>query len=278
MSVSVTEGSIHEQSSPRGLITVAAAPTGTPMTDVQTVRALWPDTPVQRYARAAGILILLSIVFGTWGEAYVPSKLIVADDAGATARNILASPLLFRTGFAAYLVEAVCDVTLALVFYVLLRPVNRNLALLSAFLGLVATITYAFAECFYFAPSLVLSGAGYLKTFTPDQLNSFALLSMKLFGTIAGIFIGFYGLTTMLRGYLIYRSGYLPRVLGILFCIGGAGFVADNLAIVLAPAYASNLFLFLMAPAGVAMMVWLLVKGVDLGKMQAQLEHQPVVA
>src|SRR6266576_2703163 len=129
----------------------------------------------QRYARAAGILLLLSIVFGSWGEAYVPSKLIVSGDAAATAQRILASPFMFRTGFAAYLIEAACDVTLALVFYVLLRPVDRHLALLSAFLGIVATVTYAFAECFYFAPSLLLSGADYLRTFTAEQLNSLAL-------------------------------------------------------------------------------------------------------
>ena len=193
------------------------------------------EMPVQRYARAAGILILLSIVFGTWGEAYVPSKLIVTDNAAATAQNIVASPVLFRTGFAAYLVEAVCDVALALVFYVLLRPVDRNLALLSAFFGLVATATYAFAECFYFASSLLLSGAGYLNTFTPDQLQTRALLSMKLFGQIAGLFIGFYGLATILRGYLVYRSGYLPRTLGVLFLLGGAAFVVQNLLVVLVP-------------------------------------------
>ena len=222
----------------------------------------------QRYARAAGILILLTIIFGAWGESYVPSKLIVSTDAAATARNIVGSPLLFRTGFAAYLVEAVCDVCLALVFYVLLRPVDRNLALLSAFLGIVSTVTYAFAECFYFAPSLLLSGADYLKTFTPAQLDTLALLSMKLFARIAGIFIGFYGLATMLRGYLIYRSGYLPRILGILFVIGGAAFVVQNLAIVLAPQYASGLLLVLIAPAGIALMLWLLVKGIDREKWQ----------
>ena len=220
----------------------------------------------QRYARAAGILILLSIVFGTWGEAYVPSKLIVSGDAAATAQNILASPLLFRTGFAAYLIEAICDVALALVFYVLLWPVDRNLALLSAFLGIVATVTYAFAECFYFAPSLLLSGADYLKTFTTEQLDTLALLSMKLFDRIAGIFIGFYGLATLLRGYLIYRSGYLPRTLGILFVIGGTAFVVQNFLIVLAPAYASGLLLVLMAPAGIAMMAWLLVRGLNMEK------------
>jgi len=225
----------------------------------------------QRYARVAGILILLSIVFGTWGEAYVPSKLIVSTDAGATARNILSSPMLFRTGFAAYWVEAVCDVALAVVFYVLLRPVDRNLALLMAFLGLVAMVTYAFAECFYFAPSLLLSGADYLKTLTPEQLNSLTLLSMKFFERIAGIFIGFYGLMTILRGYLIYRSGYLPRALGVLLCIGGAAFVVDNVLVVLAPMYATGLLLALMAPAGFATMIWLLVKGVDVDKWEAAL-------
>jgi hypothetical protein len=222
----------------------------------------------QRYARVAGILILLSIVFGTWGEAYVPSKLIVSTDAGATARNILSSPMLFRTGFAAYLVEAVCDVALAVVFFVLLRPVDRDLALLMAFLGIVAMVTYAFAECFYFAPSLLLSGADYLKAFTPEQLNSLTLLSLKFFDRIAGIFIGFYGLMTILRGYLIYRSGYLPRTLGVLFWIGGAAFVLDNVLVVLAPTYASGFLLGLMAPAGLATMVWLLVKGVDANQWQ----------
>ena len=227
----------------------------------------------QRYARAAGILILLSIVFGTWGEAYVPSRLIVSGDAAATAHRILSSPILFRTGFAAYLVEAVCDVGLALAFYVLLRPVDKNLALLSAFLGLVATVTYAFAECFFFAPSLLLSGADYLKTFTPQQLESLTLLSMKFFDQIAGIFIGFYGLATMLRGYLTYRSGYLPRTLGALFLIGGAGFVTQNLLVVLAPAYMSRLLLVLMAPAGIAMMLWLLVRGVNGEKWQTAVAH-----
>ena len=220
----------------------------------------------QRYARAAGVLIFLSLVFGGWGEGYVPSQLVSSGDAAATARNILASPLMFRSGFAAYLVEAVCDVTLALVFYYLLKPVDRRLALLSAFFGIVATVTYAFAECFYFAPSLLLSGADYLKTFTTEQLNSLALLSMKFFNQIAGIFLGFYGLATAVRGYLIYRSGYLPRTLGILFVIGGASFVIENVLVVLAPRYSSQLLLFVMAPAGIAMMFWLLVRGLNADK------------
>lgn len=218
---------------------------------------------IQTYARITGILILVSLIFGGFGEGYAPAHLIVPNDAAATASNIMSSPLLFRGGFAAYLVEAVCDVALAVLFYVLLRPVNRNLALLSALFGVIATLTYAFAECFYFAPAVILSGATYLTVFTQDQLNALTLLSMRLFGRIAGIFIGFYGLATLIRGYLVYRSGYLPRAIGVMFMFGGAAFVLSNILVVLAPSYATPLLLFVMAPAGIAMLLWLIAKGVD---------------
>src|SRR5438552_10182608 len=129
---------------------------------------------VQPYARIAGVLFLISIVAGGFGELWVPSKLIVSADATATANNIKASESLFRMGFASYLVEAVCDVALALILYVLLRPVRKDLALLAAFFRLVATAIFGTAELFYFGASLILGGADYLKTFSPDQLNTLA--------------------------------------------------------------------------------------------------------
>src|SRR5215470_16889166 len=149
--------------------------------------------PVRTYARVAGVLFLLSFIGGGFGEAYVPSKIIVATDATATVQNLNSSELLFRLGFAGYLLEACCDVTLALIFYVLLKPVHRYVSLLAAFLGLIGTATFAAAELFYFAPMLLLKGGGYLKSFSPDQLNTLALLSLKLFGLASGIFTVFYG-------------------------------------------------------------------------------------
>lgn len=221
-----------------------------------------PQPPIQRVARMIGVLILLSAVFGGLGESYIPGKFIVTGDAAATAHNITASPMLFRLGFATYLVEAVCDIALAVLFYRLLRPVSKNLALFTAFLGLFSTALYAVAEAFYFAPTLLLNGGEYLEAFSPDQLNSLAYLSLRLFGRIAGSFLGFYGLASAIRGYLIYRSGYLPRILGVLFMIAGAGFIADNLTIVLA-GYASGYFLMPMGVAGISLMFWLLMKGVN---------------
>ena len=223
---------------------------------------------VQTYARIAGALFLLSFVAGGFGEAYVPSKLMVSGDATATAQNIKALDSLFRMGFAGYLVEAVCDIALSLILYVLLRPVRKDLALLAAFFGLVGTAVFAAAELFYLAPSPILGGAGYLKTFSPDQLNTMALLSLKLYGYGGAMFTVFYGVAWVLRGYLIFRSGYLPKFLGVLMTLGGLAFITRNFLLVLAPAYAPGSLLLLMLPGGLSLTAWFLVKGIDLPKWE----------
>lgn len=224
----------------------------------------------QIYARIAGVLALISIVGGGFGEAFAPAQLVVSGDATATANNIVQSDLVFRLGFAAYLVEAVCDISLALVFYVLLRSVQREVALLAAFFGLVATATFAVTELFYFAPSLILSGRDYLNTFAPDQLNTLTLLSLGLYGLGSGLFSVFYGVRTSLFGYLMYRSGYLPKALGALLALSGLGFVIRSFALVLAPTFPSAILLVPTALTILALTAWLLVKGVDGAKWEAR--------
>jgi hypothetical protein len=208
------------------------------------------------------------MIAGGFGEFYVPTKLIVARDAAATATNITTSMSLFRLGFASYLVEAVCDITLAWIFYVLLKPVRRDLALLAAFFGLVSTATFATAELFYFAASFLLGGADYLKTFSADQLNSLVMVSLKFYTVGGGVFMVFYGIACILRGYLIFRSDYLPKVLGALLTVAGIGFVVQNLLLVLAPAYALDFLALPMLLAGVAMTAWFLTKGIDVAKWE----------
>jgi hypothetical protein len=223
---------------------------------------------VQTYARVAGVLFLISLVAGGFGEFYVPSKLIVSADASATAQNIQASGRLFRFGFAAYLVEAMCDIGLTWALYLLLMPVRKDIALLAAFFRLVSTATFAFAELFYFATSLILGSAGYLKTFSPDQVNSLALLSFKVYGYGGGLFMVFYGVGSILLGYLIFQSEYLPKFLGILLALGGVGFVIRNFALVLAPAYASDAFLLPAMLAMPALILWFLIRGVNVRKWE----------
>ena len=225
---------------------------------------------VQRYARIAGVLFLLSLVAGGFGEAYVPSKLIVSTDAAATAANIRNFDFLYRLGFAGFLIESLCDITLVLIFYALLKPVSKELSLLAAFFGLIGTALFAFAELFYFAPPLIMGGAGYLKTFSPDQLNALVLLSLKFYGYVGMIFTAYYGMSWIIRSYLILRSGYLPKFLGGLMAIGGVGFVVRNFLLIFAPASASDVLLMLMFPGGLILTGWLLVKGVDVAKWNAK--------
>jgi hypothetical protein len=226
---------------------------------------------VQRYARIAGVLFLLSLVAGGFGEAYVPSKLIVSADPTATAANLRNFDFLYRLGFASFLVESLCDTALALLLYVLLKPVNKQLSLLAAFFGLMATATFAFAELFYFAPQLII-GRAYLNNFTLDQINSLALLSLKFYGYAGMLFTAYYGVAWIVRSYLIFRSTYLPKFLGVLMAIGGLGFVVRNFLLVLAPAYASEVLLMLMFPGGLIMTVWLLVKGVNVQKWNSKVD------
>jgi len=219
---------------------------------------------VQTYARIIGVLFLISIFGGFFGELYVPSRIIVSRDAAATAKNIIASDSLFRLGFASYLVEAICDIALSLMLYVLLRPVRNDLALLAAFFGLVSTTLFGVAEMFYFGASVIVRSTG----FSPGERNALALLSLRAYRYGADIFMALYGIAALIRGYLIYRSRYLPRFLGVILMIAGAGFVMKNFAVLLAPAYASDFFLLPMFLAVLSLTVWLLVKGVDVAKWE----------
>lgn len=222
---------------------------------------------LQRYARATGVALLLSIVFGALGEMYLPGKIIVAGDAQATATNILAHPMLFRLTFASYLVEGICDVALCVFFYILLKPVDRNLALLSAFFGIVSMVTFAIAESSFFAASLVLRDSGGMPAFSLEQRQALALLCLRVSSMIAWLFLCMYGIASMLRGFLVVRSQYLPKALGVLFMIGGAGFFVRSATYVLAPTLSSPVLLLPMALAGIPMMVWLLARGVDTSRV-----------
>jgi hypothetical protein len=228
---------------------------------------------VQIYARLAAVLLLLTMIGGGFGEVYMPSQVIVPGNAEATADNLREFATIFRMGFAAYLLEAVCDIALSWVFYVLLAPVNKPLALLATLFGLVSTSVFAAGQLFCFAPSFIVQGSDYLKAFSPDQQSSLALLSFKLCGSSAGIFMLFYGIAALIRGYLIIRSGYLPRLLGYILILAGAGFVTRNLLVVLSPANASDLLLLPMFIALSSLMVWLFARGVNLQRWEASLAN-----
>jgi len=217
----------------------------------------------QRYARLAGILLLISVIAGGYGESYIPAKLLAPNDIAETARRVASSLGLLRTSFAAYLIEAACDLTLTAIFYALLRPVSRPLSLIVACFGLFSTATFAVGEIFYFTASLPFSDPDMIKVLSPELRQTIPYLCLTVFGYIFVLFTGFYGLAEILRGYLIVRSRYLPRWLGILVALGGAGFLAKNIVFLAAPQHDSPFFVLPTLLAMLSMAFWLLIKGIN---------------
>jgi hypothetical protein len=235
-----------------------------------TSRAL--ESSPQTYARIGGILYLFIIVAALFGEAFVRGSLIVEGDATATASNILGSETLFRAGLAGEMLTCVCDVALAMILYVLLKPVSRNLALLAAFFRLTFVAIYGVAKLFEVAALVALDRADYLKAFEPRQLHALAYMSLRVHGLGYGVSLLFFGFCCVLFGTLIHQSGYLPRILGVLLVIGGLGYIVFSLAQMLAPAFAARrLFPWILLPgfpAELGLCLWLLVKGVDVPKWE----------
>jgi hypothetical protein len=217
----------------------------------------------QKYARIAGVLFVVSLVAGGFGESHVPQTLLIANDLAGTAHKVAASAGLFRASFAAYLVEATCDLTLTVLLYALLRPVSRTLSLLAAIFGLFSTAVFAAGEIFYFAAALPVVDADVARVIPPDAQAALTYLCLTIYGYVFGIFAAFYGIAVILRGFLIFRSGYLPRALGALLIFGGLSFVTLNFFVVLAPQYHLPYAIAPMVLAMIAMALWMLVKGVD---------------
>jgi hypothetical protein len=237
----------------RGVTSATTSPDGGP----------WlTHASAQRYARIAGALLAVTVVGGFLGEIYVPGTFL-GGDAVAVAGRIAARPSLYRLGFLAYLCEAVADIALAWVMYVLLAPVHRHLALLAAFFGIASMATFAMSELFYYVALVILGSEEFLREFSPRQVESLAALALRVYARGSGIFMVLYGIPAVIRGVLIVRSRYLPSAIGWLWVIAGCGFILRNLAMLVAPPLASDLLLAPMALATLALMGWLLAKGVD---------------
>jgi hypothetical protein len=228
---------------------------------------------IQIYARTAGLLLLVSLSALVIDAFYLSPQLVVWRDAAATAANIKSLDFLFRLSFVAHLVQIISDTALSLAFYVVLKAVNRDLALLGAFFGLLSAAAHAAAQLFYFpVPHVLLSDADYLKTLTPEQLNTLSLASLKVCEYANGAFKALWGIAWILRGYLMLRSGYIPWIWGAFLIALGVVCIAWTLLLVLAPAYSVGII----GPAlllGAALTgVWFLIRGVNVRKWEARVQ------
>ncbi len=213
-------------------------------------------------ARGAGVLYLLLIAFGAFSFLYVSSSLIVPGDAAATANNIMASESLFRSGIVSWLISQTVFILLVLVLYKLLKIVNKNAALLMVIFALVSVPIAFINELNQFAAVLLLSDADYLTVFEKDQLHAQVMLFLDLHTAGFSIASIFWGLWLLPFGYLVYRSGFLPRIIGILLIIGCFGYLIDFFTFFLFPNFDVTVSDFT-GIGEILIALWLLIKGVN---------------
>ncbi len=228
------------------------------------------ETSPRLWARIAGAFYLITIIMGVFAEVFVRGALVVRDDSAATATNILTHESLYRFGLAADLIMLVCYIAVTLLFYDLFKPAGRRLSLLAAFFSLVGIAILAVNSLNHVAPLVFLGGANYLSAFGTTQLQALALMSLKMHArgyTISGVFFGIY---MILLGYLIFRSGFLPRILGVLMAVGGLSYLSNSFAIFLLPKLVARLpdIGMLGGIAELALCLWLMVMGVNVPKWE----------
>jgi Domain of unknown function (DUF4386) len=219
---------------------------------------------INRTARLAGLLYLMYMVITIPADALGRSPLIVFGDAATTARNIMASEWQFRIGIVGDLVSAVFFLLAAWALYVLLKPVNKDMALLFLLLNLGGVAVYSINLLNQFAAVLLLSGGDTLKVFQADQLQALAMFFLKLHKNGYWIAQIFFGAWLFPLGYLVYKSGFLPKILGIVMMIHFVGWTMTSLQFFLFPGFTA--ITYVTYPLGFisefGLTLWLLIMGV----------------
>ena len=216
-------------------------------------------------ARIAGVLYLITIVLGAVEQFYFRGSVYVPGNAAQTAANLKSMESLWRVGIASEMILLMSTVVTVLILFALLRPVNRQLAALMAAFAVVALTVEASYTLHLVQALFPLGKAEYLKAFTPDQLAAMATMSIRAHSIGFGIALLFFGPFFLIGGILIFKSGYFPKFIGVLYGITAVGYTTSSLALILAPAFAARWYFVMVAPVILgegALCLWLLVKGV----------------
>ncbi len=219
----------------------------------------------KKVARIAGFLYLFIAVCGGFAFFAGYENLIVLGDATATANKIIASESIFRIGIVGDAFTFLGEIVLTVLLYNLFKPVNKTLSLIAAFSRLAMTAMIGVNLLNKLIALHLLSGADYLTVFATDQLHTFALLFLNAYGYGSLIWGIFFGLHLLVIGYLIFKSAYFPKILGILFVFASLGYLIDSFGNFLLPQYDAFYTMVVLAtiPAELAFAFWLLIKGVN---------------
>jgi len=216
----------------------------------------------QKTARVAAFVFVLIFILGMSTELFIRPGLIVPGDPAGTVKNIAASEVLFRLSIVSDLVRQALLMLLPLILYKILKPVNKTIALLMVIFALICVPISLLNELNHFAVLLLSNGSSFLPAFKADQLNALVkfFLELRKYGTFISQIFSFW---VILLGYLVFKSGYLPRILGILLMIGGLSYTILAVLFFILPTFDATLFGLLPFISESLFYLWLLIKGVN---------------
>lgn len=225
------------------------------------------DISLRKAAIVAGFGLLIMIIPAIFANFFVLASLIVPGDAATTANNIMANELLFRTAICSFIIVIILDLVVAWALYVFLKQVNKSLSLLAAWFRLVYATIFGISLLNLFFVLQLLSGADYLTVFETAQLHAQVMLFLNAFDYGWHIGFVFFGLHLFVLGYLVFKSGYIPRILGVLLIIASLGYLIDSFGKFLLPNYDATISLFTFI-GELIFPFWLLLKGGKIPEMR----------
>ena len=221
------------------------------------------------YAKLAGLLYLLIAISGGFSIGYMPSVIMVPGDAATTAQNIIENQGLFRLGIAGDILVFLMEIILTVMLYRMFKPVNPTLSLIAGFSRLAMGIVMAINLFNYLIPMRLLGGSDYLNALEPNQLQSLALFFFDAHQD--GIYIWglFFALHLVILGYLIFKSDFFPKLIGLFMMIGSFGYGGESIAAFIYPGHEAismliNVLLGIAVVGELSFTFWLLIKGIKI--------------
>ncbi|NRR29386.1 DUF4386 domain-containing protein [Oxalobacteraceae bacterium] len=240
------------------------------------LRQGYDKVAIQTYARVAGVLYLIIIVIGLLGESLIRGKLVVSGDPDATAASIKAAASLWRLGIAGQDLLLICAIAMTMIWYLLLRPVNKQLTQLAMLFALVSLAVESVGALHLHAVLTPLSGAPYLKAIAPQLLHLQAYQSIIAHSHAFGLALMFFGVEILIVGHLIRKSSYFPKAIGMLMQLAGVCYLINTFSMILYPPLQNALFPMILLPAFVgesAFCLCLLFKGVNLPQWERRIQE-----
>lgn len=218
------------------------------------------DITLRRAALISGLGLLAMTIFAIFAEFFVFQNLVVKSDAAVTVKNITANEIQFRAGVFSFIIVIICDLLVAWSLYIFLKPVNKSLSLLAGWFRLVYAVIFGISLFDLASVLRLLDSTHYLKISGAGQLNSQVMLSLNAFSDGWNIGFVFFGIHLILLGYLVFKSGYVPSIFGILLMVAGLGYLADSVGKLLVHNFDLSLSIFT-AWGELLFMFWLLIRG-----------------